>query len=233
MVRATRTKPRVYRRKKRVVKRTYRKRAPLKNLALRLFETKKKETRAGEVAINSLTGWYVDAGHQALSQDDTYSGIEGHIIRGKGISFRGFIKNNASTTMLVRFGVICVKQGASDYTTFSGGSNVLEGDGGNVNITTASSTARMTQRFNQDRYRCVKQMLIKLGANTATDGSDVRPFKMWVPLNGYPYRYDGSGGLPTRNVYALFALNVLGNNDESTGDNIELSYTNTFYYVDP
>lgn len=202
-------------------------------LAMRLFETKKKETRAGEVAINSLTGWYADAGQMALPQDDTYSGLEGHIIRGKGIAIRGFIKNNASTTMLVRFGVMCVKQGASDWSAFSAGTNVLEGDGGNVNITTASSVQRMTQRFNQDRYRLVRSKLIRLGANNATDGSDLHTFKMWIPLKGYPFRYDGSGTLPTRNVYALFACNVLGNTDESTGDNIELSYTSTFYYVDP
>lgn len=210
-----------------------RRRTPIASLALRLFETKKKETRAGEVTINSLTGWYADAGQMALPQDDTYSGLEGHIIRGKGISIRGFIKNNASTTMLVRFGVMCIKQGASDYSAFIAGTNVLEGDGGNVNITTASSVQRMTQRFNQDRYRVVRTKTIRLGANNATDGSDLHAFKMWIPLKGYPFRYDGAGALPTRNVHALFACNILGNNDESTGDNIELSYTSTFYYVDP
>lgn len=217
-------------------KTTYRRRrytTSIPKLALRLFETKKKETRGQEVSINSLTGWYADAGMMALPQDDSYSGLEGHIVRGKGVSIRGYIKNNATTTMMVRFGVAAIKQGSSAWGSFSAGTNVLEGDTGNANVTTASSVQRMTQRFNQDQYRMVKQHLIRLGANNATDGSDVRPFNIWIPFKGYPFRYDGPGNLPTRNVHALFACNVLGNNDESTGDNIELSYTSTFYYVDP
>lgn len=202
-------------------------------LALRLFETKKHETRAGEVSINSLSGWYADGGAMVLSQNDAYSGLEGHMIRGKGISIRGFIKNNATTTQLVRLGVMRVKQGASKMNDFAAGTDVLEGNTANANITTATSVQRMTQRFNQEQYHQVKAMFFKLGNNTATDGTDVRPFKMWIPLNGQPFRYDGPGTFPTRNVYALFCLNVLGNNDESTGENVELSYTTTFYYVDP
>lgn len=216
-------------------RRVYRRRkaSPIGKLALRLFETKKKEYREGETAINSLTGWYANAACMALTQNDAYSGMEGHIVRGKGISIVGWIKNNATTTQIVRLGVVNVKQGSSKTTDFYNGTDVLEGDSANANITTASSTQRMTQRFNQDQYRVVKQTRFRLGNNSATDGSDVRTFKYWIPLNGMALRYDGSGVLPCNNAMALFVCNCLGNNDESTGENVELSFTSTFYYVDP
>lgn len=202
-------------------------------LALRLFETKKKETRWTENSINSLSGWFTNSLMMQLSQDDTYSGIEGHIIRGRGISFKGWFKNNGTSTMIIRFGVMCVKQGSSSIATFNAGSDVLEGDSSNQSITTASSVQRMTQRFNGDQYKAVKQYQIKLGAASATDGSDVRQYRIWVPLNGATFRYDGSGTLPTRNVYSFFAVNCLGNNDEVLGEAVEVSGTATFYYVDP
>ena len=108
-------------------RRTYRRRArtPIGSLALRLFETKKKESRITETPINSLTGWYTDAVHMQLAQGDAYSQLEGHMIRGKGISFKGFIKNNATTTMMLRYGVICVKQGSAYMPTFQGGTEAL------------------------------------------------------------------------------------------------------------
>lgn len=202
-------------------------------LAMRIFETKKKETRWGEVNLNSLASWYTNAECMRLSQDDSYSGLEGHIVRGKGISFKGWFKNNASSTMLVRFGVICVKQGSSSFSTFQAGSNVLEGDTANASVTTTDSVARMTQRFNTDQYRPVKQFQIKLGSSGSSDGTDIKQFKMWIPLNGYAFRYDGGATLPTRNVYSFFAINILGNNDESLGEVVECSGTATYYYVDP
>lgn len=203
------------------------------SLALKLFETKKHETRAGEVVINSLSGWYADGGAMVLSQNDAYSGLEGHMVRGKGLSIRGWVRNNATTTQVVRLGVIRVKQGASKMSDFAAGTDVLEGNTANANITTATSVQRMTQRFNQEQYHQVKAFYFKLGSAITSDGTDVRPFKIWIPLKGQPFRYDGPGTFPTRNTYALFCLNVLGNNDESTGDVVELSYTTTFYYVDP
>lgn len=207
--------------------------ASIPRLALRLFETKKKETRWGEVNINSLAGWYTNSACMQLSQGDTYSTIEGHIIRGRGIKLVGWFKNNGSSTMIVRFGVMCVKQGSSAISLFNAGTNVLEGDAANANITTTDTTARMTQRWNADQYKPIRQYMIKLGASTTADGSDVKQFKMWIPLNGYPFRYDGSDTLPTRNVYSFFALNALGNQDESLGEAVECSGTATFYYVDP
>lgn len=207
--------------------------ASIPRLALRLFETKKKETRWGEVSLNSLAGWFTQAEAMRLPQDDTYSGLEGHIIRGRGFSIKGWFKNNSNTTMLVRFGVMLVKQGSSSFSTFQGGSNILEGDSGNANITTTDSIARMTQRFNADQYRSIKQYQIKLGGSSTSDGTDVKQFKMWIPLNGQVFRYDGPNTLPTRNVYSFFALNILGNNDEILGETVECSGTTTFYYVDP
>lgn len=201
--------------------------------ALRVFETKKKETRWGETSISSLAGWFTNSGSMILSQGDTYSTIEGHIIRGKGISFQGWFRNNGTSTMIVRYGVICLKNGNSDWTTFSGGSDALEGDSGDQSIITADSVARTTQRFNADKYRLVKQYFTKLGSNSATDGSDVKQWKFWIPMNGYAYRYNGTNTLPTKNVYAFFATTCLANNDESLGENVEVSGTTTFYYVDP
>lgn len=232
-----------YRRRRRVARKpirrprkTYRRvkrTVPVARLALRLLETKKKETRWGEIQLNSLASWYTNAEAMRLTQSDTYSGLEGHIIRGKGISFKGWFKNNGTTTMLVRFGVMLVKQGTSQISLFQAGTGVLEGDASNANVNSTDSIARMTQRFNGDQYKAVKQYQIKLGASGATDGSDVKQFKMWVPINGYPFRYDGSETLPTRNIYSFYALNVLANNDESLGEVVECSGTATFYYVDP
>lgn len=202
-------------------------------LALRLFETKKKETRWGEVSLNTLAGWYTNSAAMQLSQGDTYSTIEGHIIRGRGLKIVGWFKNNATTTAIVRFGVMLVKQGSSAISTFAAGTNVLEGDSANANITTTDTTAKMTQRWNADQYKPMRQYMVKLGASSATDGSDVKQFKMWIPMNGYPFRYDGSDTLPTRNIYSFFACSCLGNQDEVLGETVELSGTATFYYVDP
>jgi len=225
--------PTRYARKRRRVTYRRRKSAPIGKLALRLFESKKKQYSETETAINSITGWYANGACMALSQNDSYSGMEGHIIRGKGISIRGWIKNNATTTQCVRLGVANVLRGSSKSTDFYAGTDVIENDSGNQDIKAVSSTARMTGRFNQDQYKMVKQFFFKLGSNSASDGSDVRTFKMWIPLNGMAFRYDGSGVLPTANLYTFFVLNCLGNNDESLGENTEISFTSTFYYVDP
>lgn len=235
MVRRLRVKSRRPYRKNKVmrVSRSIKRQPSSRNLSLRIFETKKKETRWGETSISSLAGWFTNAGSMILSQGDTYSTIEGHIIRGKGISFQGWFKNNASTTMIVRYGIMLVKNGNSDYSTFNGGSDALEGDSGDQSITTADSVARVTQRFNADKYKVVKQYFVKLGSNGANDGSDVKQWKFWVPINGYAYRYNGSNTLPTKNVYAFYACVCLANNDEVLGENVEVSGTSTFYYIDP
>lgn len=202
-------------------------------LALRLLETKKKETRGQEISINTLTGWYADAGHMILGQNDTYSGLEGHIIRGKGISVSGWLRNNATTTVVLRIGMMLVKNGAVQYSAFSAGTAVLEGDTANATITTSGSAQRVTQRFNQDQYKVLSQKFIKLAAAASSDAGDVRQFSFWIPLKGKPYRYDGPDQLPTKNVVSLYVVPCLANNDESTGENVELTYTSTFYYVDP
>lgn len=227
----TTRRPKVYRRKRRLVKRTY-KRKTIAKLALRLFETKKHEYRESETNINTLSGWYASAENMKISQGATYAGLDGHFVRGKGISYRGWFRNNATTTVIIRFGVIMAKRGSSIDADTRNGVNVLETNSGNVNTTTATSALKLTGRFNQDQYKIVRQFTYKLGATTATDGSDVRMYKMWIPLNGRSLRYDGSGVLPSNDAYYIFAMPVLGNNDESTGENIEHTFTSTFYYVD-
>lgn len=202
-------------------------------LALRLLETKKKETRGQEISINTLTGWYTDAGHMVLGQNDTYSGLEGHIVRGKGISVHGWLRNNATSTVVLRMGMMLVKNGEAQNGAFSAGTAVLEGDTANATITTAGSAQRLTQRFNQDQYKIVIQKFIKLAAAASSDAADVRQFSFWIPLKGRAYRYDGPDKLPTKNVVSLYVVPCLANNDESTGENVELTYTSTFYYVDP
>lgn len=213
-------------------KRTY-KRSNVGKLALRLFETKQQEYRESETLINTLSNWYANGSCMILTQNATYSTMIGHSVRGRGILFRGWVKNNATTTVLVRMGVALIKRGSSKSTDFYNGTDVLEGNTGNQNITTATSAQRITQRFNKDQYRVIRQMIIKLGNNSSTDGSDVRQYKYWIPLNGKLFRYDGSGVLPSNDLYAVFLCPVLGNSDESTGENIEHSFTSTFYYVDP
>lgn len=208
-------------------------RSPIGALALRLFETKRQEYRETETPINSLTGWYANASSMNITQGVTYATMDGHIIRGKGLSIRGWVKNNATTTQIVRVGICHIKQGASKIPDFYAGTDVLEGNAGNSNITLGTSAARMTQRFNQDQYRIVKHKMFKLGSNSTSDGSDVRTYKFWLPFRGRAFRYDGSAVLPANDVYAVFVINCLGNNDESTGENIEHSFTSTFYYVDP
>lgn len=202
-------------------------------LSLRLLETKKKETRGQEIGVNTLAGWHVDAGHMILSQNDTYSGLEGHIVRGKGISIHGWVRNNATTTVVLRMGMMLVKNGEVQYSAFAAGTAVLEGDTSNAVITTAGSAQRLTQRFNQDQYKILSQKYVKLAASSSTDASDVRQFSFWIPLKGKPFRYDGPDKLPTKNVVAFYMVPCLANNDESAGEFVELTYTSTFYYVDP
>lgn len=219
-------------RKKTYRRKTYRKKESSAKLALRVFESKKQEYRESETPISSLNGWYANASHQILTQNASYAGLIGHKVRGKGISFRGWLKNNATTTMLVRIGVLQAYRGSQITTDLYAGTNVLETSSGNTNVTSAGSAQKITGRFNQDQYKLIRSYTFKLGASSATDGSDVRSYKMWIPLNGQMFGYDGSGVLPSNDVYAIFVMPVLGNNDENLGENVEHTFTSTFYYVD-
>lgn len=214
--------------------RRYRKKRPMSasSLALKLFEHKKNEYREVETGINTLTGWYANGSSMQLTQGGAYNQLTGHLVRGRGIAISGWVKSNATTTVLLRMGVAKILRGSSKTTDFFAGTDVLETNTANQNITTANSGQRLTGRFNQDQYRIVKQRIIKLGTNSTSDGSDVRQYKFWIPLKGRKIRYDGSGVFPTENVYAFFMVPCLGNNDESLGETVEFTFTSTFYYVD-
>lgn len=220
-------------RRRPIRRRTYRcKPMSTKALAMRLFEHKKNEYREVETSINTLSGWYANCVAMQLSQGGAYNQLTGHIVRGKGLLFQGWLKSNATTTVVMRIGVANVLRGSSKTSDFFAGTDVLETNTANQNIITANSGQRITGRFNQDQYRIVRQKMIKLGPTAATDGSDVRHFKFWIPFKGRRFRYDGSGVMPTSNAHCLYLCPCLGNNDESTGENVEFSFTSTFYYVD-
>lgn len=231
MVQRKKPSRKVYRRKpyKRVSKSKPMSKA---SLALRMLETKRKEGLWIESSISSLAGWFTNHACMVLDQGTSYAQLEGHFVRGRGIKYTGWIKNNGTSTMVVRFGVMCVKQGSSAISTWESGSNVIENFNGNASITTASSIARLCQRWNTDQYRPIRQYQCKLGPNQGSDGMDVKQFSFWVPLYGQSFRYDGSGAYPVRNVYSFYCVPVLANNDESSGENIECSGSSQFYYVD-
>lgn len=219
--------------RRKTVKKTTKK-MTVPKLSLKILERKKKETSGTEVVRNSIGGWYTDASHMLLSQGDGISNFSGHFIRGKGISFRGWLKNNGTSPMMVRFGIMKILNGAVDYSTFEAGTNVLEDNNSNITITSADSNNRILGRWNQDKYKPIKTKVIKLGANQTSDASDIYRFNFWIPLKAQSFRYDGSDVLPQKNVYSMFVVQALGNNDENviTPDTIEITYRNTFYFVD-
>jgi len=202
-------------------------------LALKLFERKKRYRTDTEVSISSIAGFFAKSNAMDLSQGDAYSGIEGHIVRGSGIKFDFWIKNNATTTVVVRYCIVCIRNGVSEQATFNAGSALLEDDSGNVDVTSTTTINKMQARINRDRYQVIMDKKIKLGATSSSDGTDVAIRKHYIPLNGAAFTYDGSGASPQRNIYALAMWHCLGNSDESLGENIELNMGTNFYYVDP
>lgn len=219
--------------RRKTVKKTY-KRTSVPRMALKILERKKREVSGTELLKNTVGGWHTDASHMTLTQGNGISNFQGHFIRGKGISFRGWFKNNADKPVLVRFGIMKIRNGAIDYVNFEAGNNVLEDDNSNISITTADSNNRILGRWNQDKYKPIKTRVIKLGANQTSDATDIHRFNFWIPLKGQSFRYDGSNVLPQQNVYSFFAVQSLANNDENiiSPDVIEITYRNTFYFVD-
>lgn len=225
------TRTRHIRQKRRRVSR--RPRNTIGRMALKLFERKKQQAQNAEIGLSSVGGWYVMTDHMNLSQGDSYAGIEGHMIRASGVLFTGFFKNNATSTMVVRYGVAHLPSGNAASSAFSAGTGVLEDSSGNIDIFSASTVQKLTGRFNRDRYRPKTERRIVLGSNSATDGKDVHFFRLWIPLKGLRLQYDGSGTLPVRNIFAFYAMSALGNTDESLGELVEVTCTGTMYYVDP
>ena len=213
--------------------RRVRSRVRTKNLAMRLFETKKKLVADNEINVNTLTGYHCKNDIMSLGHGTGYASFEGHHVRGRGIKIQGWFKNNATTSVIMRMLVLVVKNGVLD-TDITTGNALFETDAGNTGAFSGLTTIqKMLGRVNGDRYICVRDLKYKLGATSSVDGADVKQIKLWLNLKGRLYRHDGAPSIPTRNHIAVVYFPVLGNNDESLGEVVEINASYNYYYVDP
>lgn len=212
--------------KKRVFKRTNRR--YIQRAAVQALETKKHQVKTDEQSISTLSGYYYMDNQMALPQDDTYSGFDGHFVRGVGTKFNHLFYNTTSQTLLLRYCIIVNKQGSTDYQS---GTSLFEDNSGNINYASASETTKMYARINRDRYAVLMDKTFKLSP-TGTDKNDSLVVKRWINHKLQRYRYDGSTTFPVRNQVVLLCWVCRGDMDTGIGNNLEVTGIGTFYYKD-
>lgn len=214
--------------KKRVFKRTNRR--YIQRTAVQALETKKHQTKTDEQTVSTLSGYYFMDNQMALPQDDTYSGFDGHFVRGVGTKFNHLFFNSSSQTLLCRYVIIVNKQGSGNY-DYSTGAGLFEDNNGNINYASATETQKMYSRINRDKYAVVCDKTFKLSPQ-GTDKNDSLIVKRWVNHKLQRYRFDGSSTFPTRNQVILLAWDCRADMDTTTGNSMEVSGIGTFYYKD-
>lgn len=228
-----------YTKKPRYTKKVYRKRkampktptvSSIRRTAILALETKRQNAVKSEEALSTLGGYLTNADQQKLTQDDTYSGFDGHFVSSVGTSFNYIFFNSSAVTVLVRYVVLLVKGGVSN-TEWTTGANLLQDNTGNINIAAASEQQKMYSPINSDKYGIIRQGIIKLSP-TGVDGNDTKMIKHWVPQKLARHRQDGSGQYPTTPFLIFLAWSSAANMDTGVGYTVEVTGRNTYYYKD-
>lgn len=190
------------------------------------IETKKNQKYDEEQAVSTLGGFYYCEDHMKLAQDDTYSGMSGHEVRGVGHQFKLMLHNNSAISLSVRILVLRNLASRTDYTS---GTSLMENNAGNITVGAINSTAALIARINRDKYETVRDMVVRLSpANT--DANDTKVLKLWVK-DTRKYVYDGSNTLPRGNVF-LFVFPAQNDTDTGSGVVCETTCLGTWYYKD-
>lgn len=201
-------------------------RAVVRKELAKAIETKKVLTQIDEQNVSTLGGWLYQDQHMVIPQDDTYSGQQGHWVKGVGHQHKLLIYNPNSISLSVRVMLLENLYSRTDYTT---GTNMFEGNSGNFSSGVLNSTAQLLSRINKDKYRTIRDFTMRLSPKNA-DANDTKTVRFWVG-DKRKRNYDGSNVLP-KNNYVLFVFPCQNDTDVAGGVNIEVSVTSCFYYKD-
>lgn len=193
-------------------------------------ETHKKESSLTETQLNSAatTPNYMSQ-VQYLAQGDTYYSRSAHMIKPVGVNLKFILHNNDTLGMFVRFVVLLNISGSKD-TDYTTGTSLFEDDTGNIDFASANDRQRLTARINKEKYKVLRDTVIKLGGDNTADKMVYR--KHWIPLRG-TLMYDGSSAAnPVRNQLIPLWWICEANEDPTTGKVVELSCTSQFYFKD-
>lgn len=194
-------------------------------------ETHKSEYQISEISVNSVdtAPKYLD-GHMSIAQGDAYTGRSAHRIKGVGTSLKFMLHNNYTSPVFLRFVAIVNRSGKVD-TDYQTGASLFEGNSGNINFASATNTQRLTARINTDKYKVLRDRVIKLGGTL--DSTKLNVSKTWIPQRKFIWDYDGSSAtLPQRNNVVFLWWIIEGAADESTGQVVELHACAQFYFKD-
>lgn len=195
----------------------------------RFIETKKHEHRYTEVQLNSVGAniGYIDQG-QELTQGDSYANLTGHLVNGVGFLSKFLLHNNSTNPQFLRHLILVNKRGhtSTDYRT---GASLFESMTGDENLSGFGSNAYLTARINKEYYKVLQDHIIKLGGSS--DIGKIYAYRKWIPLKGRRFTYNGSATRPSRNNIIELWLTA-ESDDDATGEVVELTGEQTFYYKD-
>lgn len=226
-----------------VRKRRYRKRYPLsktqakvvKKIATRACkrqqETKVHYTHRDESNESTLSqGTFFDP----MDIDQGTAGDErlGNTIRAKNLHIQGVLHNTGSVCNFVRIVVFWAKD-RQNFTNASG-EFFVDNNGDPQTISSVTGLNAMYYPTNRALVTPLTDRRYRLGTGSATS-DETRFFKINVPLKNKLIRYEEgtSGGADnvSPRLHVLF-LAAEGEDDTSTGENIEVSCMMRFFYYD-
>lgn len=213
-------------------KRVFRKRRSLPRV-LRYFETKKCTANYTETALTSAStypGTYVDGSMQLAQGSSSYQ-RNSSWVNGVGLKTRFVLHNNAADPQFIRYLMLVNIQGSAntDYTT--GAAMFENSTGGNTSLSSFTTNGYLVRRINKDKYHVLIDKIIRLGGSS--DKDKIYAFTKWVNLRGRKYNYDSSSSSTTpsqRNIVEVW-LTAEGD-DDATGQSVELTGEQTFYFKD-
>lgn len=199
----------------------------------RRMEMKQKWSSWDETAVNTLqAATFYDLA--AIDQGDASNQRDGNEIHLQGFHFNGIINNNSTTlTNYVRVLVFRSIQDNLDLSYAS--SDLFAGTLGDPEaLSDRPGLNAMYWPIDKGLFKVYKDILIKVSPNTATDGSETKRLKFWIPLKGLKVRYEGSSTGAT-NVYPRLHFVMWSGeapDDTSTGSNVEFSGVGRLFYKD-
>lgn len=193
-------------------------------------ETHMRTDYGDETSISSVAPVpsYYDS-FSKLEQGDSYFARSGHKVKGVGIKIRSCFHNNHNGPMFLRFLVLVNKRGTAD-TDYTTGTSLFERDTGNLNFAAATGSLRMVSRINKEKYTVLRDRVLRFGGIDDQDRTKI--LTMWIPFRTL-LQYDGSTATaPFLNQPIVLAFCGRGDTDETTGQNIEHTYSMDFYFKD-
>lgn len=189
---------------------------------------------ATEGSYSTVTGQYNVLNMYQIAQGTSATTRTGNVIDIKGISIRGNMCSNSTTTaktIYVRLAL--VETGQSEIYT----ANTTEifcdtaAAGAWDNLATSQMPVIYTP-LNRKAFRIHWEKVYKLNAQS-TDGSWASLVKKWIPLKGkIQYDSNSTGASNQSRNFALIMLLAEAGNDVGVGETVEFSYNVRQFFTD-